>query len=79
MWITLVWALTAVVQIELSSINLGLEVEVLLCLERFPVADEEEQIVRLHAGNLLYRHELLTLLRVRKTPPLVRCISSRIY
>lgn len=63
------------VRVELSSIGPGLEVQVLLSLERVAVTHQQQQIICLHARNLFSRHELLTLFRVGKIPTLVRGLT----
>ncbi len=58
--------------IEPSTVRLSLEIDVLLRLERVTVSNKQQQIISLHSNNLLCRHELLTLFRVRKIHTIVR-------
>ena len=63
------------VRVELSTICPGLKVQVLLGLERVVIAHQEQQIIGLHARDLLCCHKLLTLFRVGKIPTFVRGLS----
>lgn len=53
-------------------IELILKIQILLRLERAPVAYQQQKIIRLHSHDLLRSHKLLALLRVGEITALVR-------